>query len=344
MLKKFFGKHKSNKNGIVDENIGILKSGLYRNPVINHDFPDPSIIYGNDDYYYVYGTQYVSLDKVINIQSAKSRDLIHWELLADAMPTKPKWANITQNFWAPDVSIYKGVYYMYFSAETNDRKGMGIGVALSLKPEGPFVDSGKPLISGESYINIDPAAFEDPKSGKRFLFWGSGFHPIRAQELAENGLDFALGTEPVIVLPEDPHVYDETLVEGVYLIYRHGYYYMFYSGDGCFLDHRYAIMVARSKHLLGPYEKLSCNNPKPNNIILHYNHRWLAPGHNSIVTDFEENDWIVYHAIDSVDQFIPGSDVRQRKMFIDRIYYEDGWPRTANSTPSVDVKESPVVF
>ena len=33
-----------------------VSSGTYSNPVLKRDFPDPSVIYGQDRYFYVYGT------------------------------------------------------------------------------------------------------------------------------------------------------------------------------------------------------------------------------------------------------------------------------------------------
>src|SRR5690348_18414841 len=73
----------------------------YTNPILDADFPDPAIILAPDDYYYAYGTQTLRDGHWINIQVARSRDLIHWEQLGDALPTKPDWAQTTQDFWAP---------------------------------------------------------------------------------------------------------------------------------------------------------------------------------------------------------------------------------------------------
>ena len=64
-------------------------------------------------------------------------------------------------------------------------------------PAGPFVDMGMPLLLGMGFEYIDPMAFDDPVSGKRFLYWGSGFQPIKVQELAEDRMSFAPDSEPV---------------------------------------------------------------------------------------------------------------------------------------------------
>src|SRR5690348_16281554 len=77
--------------------------GTYVNPILNEDFPDPAIILADDGSYYAYGTQTLRDGHWINIQVARSRDLIHWEQLGDALPEKPAWSDATQDFWAPTV-------------------------------------------------------------------------------------------------------------------------------------------------------------------------------------------------------------------------------------------------
>lgn len=77
--------------------------GTYRNPILDHDFPDPAAILADDGFFYAYATQTRESDGWINIQVARSPDLIAWEHLGDAMPVKPTWASHTQDFWAPYV-------------------------------------------------------------------------------------------------------------------------------------------------------------------------------------------------------------------------------------------------
>ena len=59
------------------------------------------------------------------------------------------------------------------------------------------------------------------------------------------------------------------------MIKRGDYYYLFYSG-GSFFDNTYAIGIARSLSLIGPYEKY----PYP---ILSSNDFWIGPGHCSVL-------------------------------------------------------------
>jgi hypothetical protein len=79
----------------------------YANPVIDHDFPDPAVLRASDGFYYAYATQSAGADgKFRNIAAARSRDLVHWSELADALPVKPAWASRTQDFWPKAAIIF----------------------------------------------------------------------------------------------------------------------------------------------------------------------------------------------------------------------------------------------
>jgi arabinan endo-1,5-alpha-L-arabinosidase len=43
-------------------------------------------------------------------------------------------------------------------------------------------------VGGPSFEHIDPMAFDDPQTGKKLLYWGSGFRPIKVRELAKDRL------------------------------------------------------------------------------------------------------------------------------------------------------------
>ena len=171
-------------------------AATYANPVIDADFPDPAVIRAPDGFYYAYATQTKVGDKWVNIQLARSSDLVTWQQLGDALPAKPNWAAKTQDFWAPHVSRHGDTYYMYYSAKpdsSDERHGLCLGVATAGGPLGPFVDKGKPLKCGDGFVNIDPMAFDDPATGKHLLYWGSGFGPLKVQELGPDFLSFAAG-------------------------------------------------------------------------------------------------------------------------------------------------------
>jgi arabinan endo-1,5-alpha-L-arabinosidase len=313
----------------------------YANPVLDADFPDPTVIRAPDGSYYGYATQTQRKGRWLNIQVARSPDLVHWLHLGDALPTKPGWASNTQDFWAPHVQRAGARYVMYFSAKpdtSDERHGLCLGVATSASPRGPFVDIGHPLKCGEGFINIDPMALDDPQTHKHLLYWGSGFAPLKVQELGRDRMSFVAGSSPTgLVWPNPVKDAFPVLVEGSWVVRRAGYYYLFYSGDNCCGPKaNYAVMVARSRSAFGPFETLEHATGKPHSIILEKRGHWIAPGHNSIVTDAAGQDWIVYHAVDERHpRDKPTDELNTRRvMLIDRIEWRHGWPIIAGPSES----------
>ncbi|MGH9940947.1 MAG: glycoside hydrolase family 43 protein [Pyrinomonadaceae bacterium] len=324
---------------------------LYMNPVFDTDFPDPTVIRATDGWFYAYATQAIVEGRMHNFQLARSRELVAWERMPDALPVKPAWASQTQLFWAPDVHQRGDTFYMYYSAgldpdgaeklkkelrEESSKEGVFcLGVATSKAPGGPFVDSGRPLKCGLSFVNIDPMAFDDPRTGRKLLYWGSGFQPIRVQELSDDRLSFKPGSEPVELIRADKSIPFQTLIEGAWVTARDGWYYLFYSGENCchgpLQEIKYAALVARSRSATGPFETLKDATGAADSAILRRSREWIAPGHNSIVTDAAGQDWIAYHAIDVDKPYLTteiGGDRKvNRVMLLDRIVYRNGWPR-----------------
>jgi arabinan endo-1,5-alpha-L-arabinosidase len=303
-------------------------AATFKNPVFEQDAPDPTIARGPDGAFYAYTTQSLYEGELVNLPVLRSADLVHWQKVADAFPTRPKW--VIGDFWAPHILVWKGVWYLYFAARQYGVGRMAIGVATASRPTGPFKDSGHPIVTGQRYHAIDPMAFAAP-GGKRYLYWGSDGSPIWGQELATDGLG-VVGRRHELLYPSDKLDY-EGLIEGAWMLRHGGFYYLMYSGDDCCSAHaRYAVGVARSTSPLGPFAKFQ-GNP-----ILAENGAVWAPGHNATITDGAGQDWIVYHAR------VRGDPTDLRYLFLDRIEWsKDGWPvvnggRGPSSTPQAAPK------
>ena len=192
---------------------------------------------------------------------------------------------------------------------------------------------------------IDPMVFDGPVSGKRFLYWGSGFQPIKVQQLAEDHKSFAPASEAVdIIWPNPVKGAFPRLVEAAWVIHHDEFYYIFYSGDNCCgPDAEYGVMVARSRDPTGPFETFEEARGVPHSLMLFKSERWLAPGHNSIVTDKAGDVWIVYHAIDvNRPRQRQDDEINSRRiLLIDQIQWKDGWPYVG--TPSDGLQTAPVV-
>lgn len=147
---------------------------------------------------------------------------------------------------------------------------------------------------------------------------------LKVQELAHNRLDFKPGSKTIEVLNiidnNHPDNYQK-LVERAWVEYREGYYYLFYSGDNCCGDKaHYALMVARSKKAIGPFETLAEAKGRDHSVILEENGKWVATGHNSVVVDSSGQEWTASHGIDST------ATEKGRVMLMNKIIWENGWP------------------
>lgn len=307
------------------------KEAIYNNPVINADFPDPSVIYVPGDGYYAFGTHDEFSPTINNIQVSQSQDLINWTEPKGALIEPPVWAKNCQKFWAPQVVKVGDQYRLYYAAEPDTKDGMCLALAVSKEPHG-FTDIGKPLaqIQDSTYQMIDPCFFYDAKTGKNLLYYGSAHEPISVVEVDNDGYSFI--SKPIDILFPKPGVQFESLREGAFITYQPQYnrYLLWVSGDNTWAENGYAVSVFWSQDPQKEFLPI----PK-NHIILKPNKHWDAPGQNCILTDPAGQDWIFYHAVDADDRFSAGTNIFKRKMCTEKVWYnEEGWPYIEGSSPS----------
>lgn len=305
-------------------------SGVYRNPVIGVNAPDPTVIRADDGSYYLYATEGKEIVPVY-----RSENLVDWTLLGSAFTREGRPTMVPDgNIWAPDIQKIGDKYVLYYSkSRWGGEWECGIGVASSDKPEGPFTDHGKLFISNEIGVqnSIDPFYIED--DGRRYLFWGS-FRGIYGIELSDDGLSVRQGAEKKRVAG--------TLTEGTNIIKHDGFYYLVGSAGSCCEGERstYRVVVARAEKLFGPYYDKEGNEAMDNgfSVIHSRSEKVIGPGHNAnFVTDDAGNYWMLYHGFDA------SAPQEGRKVYLDRIYWdEEGWPRTATGQPA-DEAARPVI-
>src|SRR4051812_47588185 len=227
----------------------------------------------------------------------------------------PGWAKA--NFWAPEISEYRGKYFVYYVAREISSNHLAVAVATADRPAGPYTDHG-PLIAQDAG-SIDPMPFTDAK-GIRWLVWKEDGNskklptPLWLQRLSDDG--FSLVGERKELLHNDAP-WEGAVTEGPFILRRGEWYYLFYSGNACCgRGCNYALGVARAKEMVGPWEKA------PTNPLLAGNDAWRCPGHGSIVDDPDGRTWLLYHAYAQKGFVATG-----REMLLDEVIFgADGWP------------------
>ena len=298
------------------------QNAYFTNPVIHGDVPDPSILRIGETYYAT-GT---SSEWAPHYPIFTSTDLVNWRQIGHIFDQKPDWT--LSSFWAPEWFHHDGRTYVYYTARKRSDNISCIGVAVADSPIGKFKDYGPVVEFGKEAI--DAFVLED--KGELYISWkayGLDNRPIEllACQLSDDGL--RLEGEPFHLLRDD----DRVGMEGQHW-FKHGdYYYLIYSEGGCCGPRSdYAVSVARSKNIDGPYEKYA-GNP-----ILHGSKEVLSIGHGTIATAPDGRMYYLCHA------YLPGNGFYQgRQPFLQEIRMgDDGWPHFV--TGEYAVRTQPVPF
>ena len=287
-----------------------------KNPVLDGFYADPDVLYSNKTKkYYIYPTS-DGFDGWggYYFKTFSSPDLSKWKDEGVILDLKEDVAWGPRNAWAPTITEKKVKndykYYYYFTAAQK------IGVAVADLPTGPFKDSGKPLIDFKPEgvkggQEIDPAAFNDPKSGKSYLYWGNGY--LAVAELNKDMVSIKKNTVKVITP-------DKTFREGAYVVYRKGRYYFFWSEDDTRSENyrvRYGTATSPDGPITVPENNLVLQKDPAKGIY--------GTGHNSILQIPGKDEWyIVYHRFNYPKGIEMGDAAGfNREVCMDRLYFDD---------------------
>jgi hypothetical protein len=318
-----------------------VSAAIHNNPVIPDLYADPEILYAEKTgKFYIYSTS----DGYSGwygryFPCFSSNDLVHWTnegTIIDWTSGQVSWASTYA--WAPCIIEKKNQagyrYFFYFTANKQ------IGVAVADDPTGPFTDSGQPLIHFKPTgvtggQEIDPDVFQDPVSGKCYLYWGNGY--MAGAELNDDMV--SIKQETVTVMTPDA-----TFREGSYVFYRNGlYYFMWSENDTGSPDYRVRYGTATSP--LGPITVPASNLVISRNDALAI----YGPGHNAVLQLPGKDEWyIVYHRLNRPNALNYATPGNYREICIDRLEFnKDGSirpviPTLEGISPLVPVTSKPV--
>lgn len=143
-------------------------------------YGDPAVL-KTDDGYILTAT---SNDAPDAFPILRSPDLEQWRHVGFAFPEgeTPQWTAAgprVGDFWAPEIARVGDEYWIVYTARDKSHL-LGIGLAKSPSPTGPWTDIGEPLLSGGK---IDGHIFVDA-DGQPYLFWKEDRNGIWPRKLA----------------------------------------------------------------------------------------------------------------------------------------------------------------
>ena len=317
---------------------------------------DPSKIVKCDDTYWIFGTG-------DGIFSTYSKDLITWQ----AGPTPfaktafPGWIKnyideFKGTFWAPDIIYMNNKYYLYYSCSEWGTMTSTIGCVTNktlnpTDPEYKWTDVGFLGIwsyqPGLALNAIDPSLMRG-HDGKIWMVYGS----FNEQGIVVTEIDSITGKPktnagnlPGLSIANSwtgPQSYNYGEGEGAAMIYRNGYYYLFYNKGGCCagIASTYYMVMGRSASPKGPFldktgKALRINGqPSGGTIVLKHDNsrgkddRYFGPGHFGM---YSENgiDYVTFHYYDP-NGYYPNPAVNNQggpTLGLAKLSWEtDGWP------------------
>ncbi|MDI1465165.1 glycoside hydrolase family 43 protein [Catellatospora sp. KI3] len=284
--------------------------GVFQNPVIAGMHPDPSVCRVGDDYYLACS----SFEYFPGVPILHSRDLVHWELLGNALdrPSQlhlPADTPSSGGVYAPTLRHHDGRFWLI---TTNVAPGGGTMLFTATDPAGPWSE---PIRTGIPGIDPD-LAWDD--EGQCWCTY-AGIEQVRldphtgrtsgtARRLWSGG--------PDAQAPEAPH------------LYRIGeHWYLLIAEGGTERGH--AVSVARGPGPGGPFE------PCPANPILTHrglNHPIQNTGHADLVQAPDGSWWMVLLGVRPRGG-TPGWHVLGRETFLAPVTWADGWPVVGRVAP-----------
>jgi arabinan endo-1,5-alpha-L-arabinosidase len=308
-----------------------IRSNAQSNTISVHD----PVIIQQDSMYHIFCTGR-------GIIHWSSKDLEHWQKEQPIFDTLP-WAvqeitGFKNHIWAPDISYYKGQYYLYYSISTFGKNNSAIGLATNatLNPKDSnykWIDHGKVFRSyadKDRFNAIDPNFITDEK-GTPWLSFGSFWSGIKLIQLNDAGTAISTGNKEIYNIAsrsaKDFKMVDSSsangAIEGPFIYKKNQYYYLFVSFDLCCRGEKstYKIAVGRSTKITGPY--LDKNGIDMlhggGTIIATGDTNWYAVGHNGVAS-LNGKDYIIYHGYDVTD------NGKSKLRLLELLWDANGWP------------------
>jgi beta-xylosidase len=286
-----------------------IPAPLYRNPILNADWPDPDAVQVNGVYYLIAS----SFNRVPGLPVLRSRNLVDWEHIGHALAQLPQVSHYSlvrhgSGVWAPALRHHGGRFWIFYPDPDH-----GIFVLSAEKAEGPWTEPHL-LYPGRGLIDPCPLWDDD---GQAYLVhgWAQSRIGVKnrltvhrmspdAGRLLDNGTHVINGAD----LP------GYTTLEGPKFYKRDGWYWIFAPAGGVATGWQ---SVFRSRSPFGPYEE--------RRVLEQGNSGVNGPHQGAWVTSPRGEDWFLHFQ----DRGPYGRVVHLQPMG----WTADGWPWMGEQDP-----------
>lgn len=253
-----------------------------------------------------------------------SDDMKSWQKGGYCYSNSP-WAY--ECFWAPEVFLVNGKFYMFYTARWSKNNSLRIGLAVADRPEGPFKDLKDEPFFDFGYAAIDATLLID-EDGKYYVYYSrdcsenviNGVHTSEIYGM-QISPDFKkiIGEPKKLTTPDQPYEQfsgpEWLWNEGPFVIKRAGKYLLNYSTN-FYASKHYSLGVATSDSPLGEFKKYKA----PVLTFEHCESDFSGPGHNCIFTGKDGKLYTAFHI--HTNEESPSGD---RKAVIAQVVFtEDG--------------------
>jgi arabinan endo-1,5-alpha-L-arabinosidase len=309
----------------------VLSAGAQSQNISVHD----PVMIRQDGTYYIFCTGN-------GISMFSSPDMVNWKQEKSVFAAAPEWVikelpRFRLSMWAPDISYYKGNYYLFYSVSAFGRNTSCIGLAMNktLHTESPdykWVDLGcviQSIPGRDNWNAIDPNLIIDD-AGVPWLDFGSFWGGMKLVKLKDDLTGIVTDPQEWYTLARrsrDPYTDDRSAgaaqIEAPFIFKKGSFYYLFVSWDKCCsgIKSTYKVAVGRSVKVTGPYfAKDSVDMAKGGGtIVVQGDADYPGVGHQAVVS-FDGTDYLVYHGYDAKDN-------GKSKLIIKKLQWDEaGWP------------------
>lgn len=308
----------------------MLSGPTFTNPVWNRDFPDPYVVRDGDTFY-----AFATHNSSAGFQMMSSKDLVEWKHLGGV--NLPEWSD--GQLWAPEVTKWKGKWYMFYSARDRQSRKRDLAVSVADRIRGPYKFLAKLVPGSTENSGPDENGAIDPnlyiEGGKPYLLYIREAPP-RAVKMVELTPDLTKTVGEAKVLIGVDREIEKGVLDAPTLIKHQGAYWLFYS-SGWFQswkrDACYQVWAAKSSSLKGPYVK-------PDSPLLKTKEgETYSPGHQAVFKLPSGEWWMAYHAWNAEKEPLYRQNPNGRTLRLDRLQWTASGP-TVNG-PTIKEQERP---